>query len=268
MTAIEVEPGVSIHVQDLGSGRPVVLVAGFGLNADAWQGQVYPLTQAGYRVVALDVRGTGRSSKPLEGYGMPRLGADILAVLDALDLRDVTLVGWSFGAQMALNVAATAPQRLAQVVFVGSNAVRASRSDAFPFGGDADDLAVRLVRAERTRRIETRRRTIASAFGKEPDPDVVSWLLHLQMLMPSWAAISCYDTYLKTDQIASLTALTMPVLQIMGRHDPVSPIEGAAWLQERLPDGRLAELDCGHYPMLELPAEFDATLVEFLAEHR
>ena len=263
---VEVEPGVSIHVESYGAGRPVVLVAGFGLNSEAWQGQVHPLTQAGYRAVALDVRGTGQSSKPLTGYAMDRLAADIVAVLDALDLRDVTLVGWSFGAQMALRVAATAPERLAQVVFVGSNAVRASRSAEFPFGGDADDLEARLVRAEQTRRVETRRRTIASAFLAEPDPDVLGWLLRMQLRMPSWAAIECYSTYLQTDQVALLHALSMPVLQIMGTADPVSPIEGAAWLQPRLAAGRLVELTCGHYPMLEVPAEFDAALLTFLAE--
>ena len=266
MTPVEVEPGVVLHVQDVGAGRPVVFVAGFGLNSEAWQGQVYPLTQAGYRFVSLDVRGTGRSGKPLDGYGMDRLAADIVAVLDHLDLRDVTLVGWSFGAQMAMRVAVTAPERLAQVLFVGSNAVRASASAEFPFGGDGEDLERRLVRLEQTRRIETRRRTIAAAFHAAPDPDVIAWLLRMQLQMPSWAAIACYRTYLRTDQVDDVPALKLPVLQIMGTHDPVSPIEGAAWLQERLPSGRVVELDCGHYPMLELPAEFDEALLTFLAE--
>jgi pimeloyl-ACP methyl ester carboxylesterase len=261
---VEVEPGISVHVEDLGAGPPVVFVAGFGLNADAWQGQAHPITQAGRRFVALDVRGTGRSSKPLGSYAMDRLAADIVAVLDALDLHDVTLVGWSFGAQMAMRVAVTAPDRLARVVFVGSNAVRASRSDEFPFGGDAADLEARLVRAELRKRVETRRRTIASAFKEEPDPDVLRWLLDMQLLMPSWAAIPCYRTYLATDQTADVAALKLPVVQIMGTHDPVSPIVGAAWLQERLPTGRLIELDCGHYPMLELPAEFDEALLAAL----
>lgn len=267
---VEVEPGVSIHLHDHqlpgGTGRPVVLVAGFGLNSESWQGQVHPLTQAGHRVVALDVRGTGRSSKPLKGFGMDRLAADIVAVLDHLDLNEVTLVGWSFGGQMAMRVAVTAPQRLAQAVFVGSNAVRASRSEEFPFGGDGEDLERRLVRAERTKRVETRRRTIASAFREEPDPDVLGWLLRMQLQMPSWAAIACYPTYLHTDQVADTSALKLPVLQIMGTHDPVSPIDGAAWLQERLPNGRLVALDCGHYPMLERPLEFDHALLEFLGE--
>ncbi|WP_019874291.1 alpha/beta fold hydrolase [Sporichthya polymorpha] len=270
MPRLEVEPGVEIHVEDhrptKGAGRPVLFVAGFGLHSDAWQGQVHPLTTAGYRALALDVRGTGQSSKPLDAYGMDRLAADVVAVLEGLDLRNATLVGWSFGAQIAMRAAVTAPERLAQLVFVGSNAVRASASAEFPFGGDAADLEARLVRLERTKRIETRRRTIASAFRVEPDPDVLGWLLRMQLQMPSWAAIACYRTYLHTDQVAEVGALKLPVLQIMGSVDPVSPIAGAAWLQERLPDGRLVELDCGHYPMLEVPEAFDDALLTFLAE--
>lgn len=271
-TQIEVEPSVALHVQDFvppeGHGRPVLFVAGFGLSSGAWQGQVHPLTSAGYRVVAMDARGTGRSSKPLTGYGIERLGADINAVIDQLGLSDVTLVGWSFGAQMAMRAAIDAPQRLAQLVFVGSNAVRATASAEFPFGGQADDLEPRLVKAERSRRIESRRRTIESAFLAKPDPDLLGWLLRMQLQMPSWAAIECYRTYLRTDQTALLPELDLPVLQIMGRHDPVSPLEGAAWLQARLKHGSLAELDCGHYPMVEKPLEFDGALLTFLDTYR
>jgi pimeloyl-ACP methyl ester carboxylesterase len=262
---VEVEPGVEIFVQDLGDGPPVVFIAGFGLNGEAWQGQIEQLTAAGYRAIALDVRGTGQSAKPLRGYGMDRLVDDVLAVLDALDLGQVTLVGWSFGGQISMRLAVREPARVRALVMVGSNGARASRSDEYPFGPDGKDLEDRLVHLERTRRIATRRRTIASAFATEPDPDVLGWLLRMQMLMPPWAAIASYPTYLHTDQIADLPALLMPVVQIMGATDPVSPIEGAEWLQERLPNGRLVTLDCGHYPMLDVPAAFDAALLDVLA---
>ncbi len=266
MVFVEVEPGVSIHAQDLGAGRPVVLIAGFGLNSEAWQGQVLALTEAGHRVVAVDVRGTGQSDKPLSGYGMDRLVADLAAVIEHLDLERATLVGWSFGAQISLALATAVPERVASMVWVGSNAVRASRSEQFPFGPEPEVLEARLVQLERTRRIETRRRTIASAFRAEPDADEIGWLLRMQLQMPTWAAIPCYRTYLHTNQTDALGTLSVPLLQIMGIHDPVSPIAGAHWVQERLKDGRLVELDCGHYPMLEVPAEFDEVLLAFLSE--
>jgi pimeloyl-ACP methyl ester carboxylesterase len=261
---VEVEPGVRLYVAEYGAGHPVVLIAGFGLNSEAWQGQVEPLTAAGHRVLALDVRGTGLSTKPLQGYEMPRLVDDVLTVLDTLELDSAAIVGWSFGGQIGMATAATAPDRVSTLVMVGSNGVRASRSEAYPFGPDGKDLEGRLVHLERTKRIATRRRTIASAFAAEPDPDVLGWLLGLQLQMPSWSAIASYPTYLHTDQIGDLPALTMPVRQIMGAVDPVSPIEGAAWLQERLPDGGLVTLDCGHYPMLEVPAAFNEALLQSL----
>jgi non-heme chloroperoxidase len=253
-----------LHFQDIGVGRPVVLIAGFGLNSEAWQGQIEPLTAAGHRVIALDVRGTGSSPKPLVGYDMDTLVGDVVGVLDELRVDRTALVGWSFGGQISMRLAVTHPDRVSALIMVGSNGVRASRSEEYPFGPDGADLEGRLVHLERTKRIATRRRTIASAFAMEPDPDVLAWLLRMQLQMPSWAAIASYPTYLHTDQIADLTSLKLPVRQIMGRVDPVSPIEGAAWLQERLPDGGLITLDCGHYPMLEVPAAFDEALLTFL----
>lgn len=265
MQLVPVEPGVEIAVSDLGTGRPVVLIAGFGLNSEAWQGQVGPLAAAGHRVIALDVRGTGQSSKPLQGYEMDRLAGDVVAVLDHLDVPRAAIVGWSFGGQIGMRVATMARSRVGALVLVGSNGVRASRSEEFPFGPDGGELEARLVHLERTKRIQTRRRTIVSAFGVEPDPGVVGWLLRMQLQMPSWAAIASYATYLHTDLVGELPTLELPVSQVMGSQDPVSPIEGAAWLQQRLPDGRLVELDCGHYPMLEVPAAFDETLLSLLA---
>ncbi|WP_354699698.1 Non-heme chloroperoxidase [Paraconexibacter sp. AEG42_29] len=266
MASVDVEPDVALHVQDVGAGRPVVLLAGFGLNHAVWDGTVLALG-ATNRVLCIDLRGTGRSDKPIGDYGMERLAADVVAVLDALDLEDVTLVGYSFGGQIALKVAATAPKRLAQLVLVCSNGVRASRSDEFPFGPEPAPLQAALVNAERERRVATRRRTVVSAFASEPDAGLLDWLVRQQLDMPSWAAVACYDTYLNTDLVGLLPRVTLPVLQIIGTEDPVTVAEGAPWLQERLADARLVAIEgCGHYPMFEARAEFDEALMGFVAE--
>ncbi|HEX4107109.1 MAG TPA: alpha/beta hydrolase [Solirubrobacteraceae bacterium] len=268
MGLIEAEPGVRLHVQDVGRGRPVVLVAGFGLSHDAWDSTVRALCER-HRVICIDVRGTGDSDKPAGpgAYAIERLAADIVAVLDALALERVTLVGWSFGAQMSLRVAASAPARLAQLVLLCSNAVRASRSEDFPFGPPPDRLRAALVRAEIETRIPTRRAAIASGFHAKPDESLVDWLLAISLRMPSWAAIACYETYLHSDLTADLAAVTLPVLQLMGDHDPVSLADGAPWVQERLPDGRLVVLEeCGHYPMFEAREPYERALLGFTGE--
>jgi non-heme chloroperoxidase len=260
---IAVEPDVRLFVQDIGEGRPIVLIAGFGLSHEVWDREVRELSSC-YRVVCIDLRGTGGSDKPLGDYSVGRLADDVQAVLSQLDLHDVTLVGWSFGGQIAFHLAASSADRLAQLVLVCSNGVRASRSPAFPFGAPADPLLEALVRGEREQRLASRRQTIASGFHGEPDRDALEFLLRVQLQMPSWAAVACFHSYLMTDLVDQLPAVTLPVLQIVGTEDRVTPPKGARWLQDQLADARLIELPaCGHYPMFEAGACFDAALLEF-----
>jgi pimeloyl-ACP methyl ester carboxylesterase len=269
---VEVEPGVRLHVQDVGpadAGRPVVLLAGLGLDHEVWDGPVASLG-GHHRVVCIDLRGTGRSDAPIGDYSLGRLALDVTTVLERLDLADVALVGHSFGGQVALLVAATAPGRLGRIAMVSSNGVRASRSHEFPFGPPAEALEAVLVRAEREGRPAARRRNVLAGFrpaagsGAAPDPDLVDWLVRCQLRMPSWAAIACYHTYLHTDLTGELVAVKVPVLQILGSDDPVTSVEGGPWVQARLADARLVVLDgCGHYPMFEARSRFDELLSEF-----
>jgi pimeloyl-ACP methyl ester carboxylesterase len=261
MSLIEVEPGVSVYAQEVGSGAPVVLIAGFGMSHEVWDAEVRELAGAGHRVVCIDLRGTGRSDKPLGFYSIGRLASDVSTVLEALDLAEVTLAGWSFGGQVSFALAASSPERLKQLVLVCSNGVRASRSEAFPFGAPPESLLAALVRGETEDRIASRYATIASGFAGEPDPRVVEYLVRIQLQMPSWAAVACYESYLLSDLVGSAGDVKLPVLQILGAGDPVTPVDGARWLQERLPDARLVTLeDCGHYPMLEAGPAFGAAL--------
>lgn len=91
---MEFEPGVRLHVQDLGEGPPVVLPAGFGLDYEVWD--QWCAHRARHRVLAVDLRGPGASDKPASGYTMERLALDGHGA-ERLDLPEVTLVGYSFG---------------------------------------------------------------------------------------------------------------------------------------------------------------------------
>ncbi|KAA9160507.1 alpha/beta hydrolase [Amycolatopsis acidicola] len=264
MVYVEVDRDIRLHVQDLGSGTPVVLVAGFGLDHQVWDRQVRVLAER-YRVICVDQRGHGLSDKPLGGYGVDRLGLDLRAALAALEVRGCAMVGWSFGGQVAFQVAAEDPGLVERLVLVGSNGVRASRSAEFPFGLVPEKLAPPLVEAEKRDRLSARRATIAGGFAENPGEDVLRWLLDRSLQMPSWAAVSCYESMLFTDLTAEIPRVTMPVLQLIGSDDPVHSAKGARWLNDRLSDSRLVELPgCGHYPMLEAAAEFDAALLAFL----
>lgn len=264
MVHVEVD-GVRLHVQDLGEGPPVVLVSGFGLDHGLWDRQVRVLVEAGLRVVCVDQRGHGLSDKPVRGYAVEELAADLRGVLEELELEGVTLVGHSFGGQVAFHLAATAPERVARLVLVGSNGLRASRSERFPFGRPPEATVAALVGGETTGRIASRVETIASGFAVPPASRVLDWLVAASLRMPSWAAVACYRSMLETDLFDDLEKVTQPVLQVIGAADPVHSAKGARWLNEQLVDARLVEIEaCGHYPMLESPAELEDALLSFV----
>ena len=113
---------VRLHVEDSGgTGRPVVLIHGWPLSAESWKAQVPALRDAGYRVVAYDRRGFGRSDKPADGYEYDTLADDLAGVLEDLDLKDATLVGFSMGGgEVARDVAKHGESRLHSVVFASA----------------------------------------------------------------------------------------------------------------------------------------------------
>ncbi len=117
----QVEPGITISYIDVAPERPLrtfVLVHGFGGNATQWQYQIETLSQHN-RVLAIDLRGHGQSSRPDSGYEMDRLVADIMAVLDHLNLRQkVVLAGHSFGVAIATELAYRHPKRFSHLILI------------------------------------------------------------------------------------------------------------------------------------------------------
>ena len=263
MPMIQVEDGVQLNVQDVGCGPAVVFISGFGLDHQLWDRQVRVLAGAGRRVVCITQRGQGNSDHPFTGYGLPRLGEDVLAVLDALEVPSATLVGHSFGGQVVFQAAASAKERIPKIVLVGA-AIRVSTEDEATRHARADPIVETMVSAEIADRIGARHRLIRTSFGSEPDPRVVDWIMNTFMLMPTWSAIECYNTLLRSNFADEVPRMTQPVLQINGARDPVHSHRESRRLHELLPESTLVELDCGHFPMLELPEEFDQALIDFL----
>ncbi|MGC4938175.1 alpha/beta fold hydrolase [Kribbella sp. DT2] len=113
---------VKVHVDDHGgSGRPVVLIHGWPLSGESWSEQIAALSGAGLRVITYDRRGFGRSDKPKAGYGYDTLADDLAGLLEELDLRDVSLVGFSMGGgEVARYVAKYGEERLHSVVFAAA----------------------------------------------------------------------------------------------------------------------------------------------------
>jgi len=132
-----------VHVEDTGgTGRPVVLIHGWPLSGQSWQDQVGPLSQAGYRVVSYDRRGFGRSDKPHGGYDYDTLADDLEGVLSELDLRDVTLVGFSMGGgEVARYITKHGQDRLRSAVFAAAVPPYLAQTEDNPQGPLTQELA-------------------------------------------------------------------------------------------------------------------------------
>src|SRR3712207_3290930 len=143
---------IELSYEDHGTGRVVVLLHGWPVDSRSWEPQLHPLLQAGYRVITYDRRGFGRPSRPTVGYDFDTLAEDLDKVLTALDVRDVTLVGFSLGTgELARYVGRHGTDRLRACVFIESLAPSFAKSDANPEGVDpaAVDGVQQAIRTDR-----------------------------------------------------------------------------------------------------------------------
>jgi non-heme chloroperoxidase len=129
---------VKIHYEDYGTGRPVVLIHGWPLSSSSWEKQVNALVGTGYRVIAYDRRGFGKSSQPWSGYEYDTLAADLHALVTTLDLRDVALVGFSMGGgEVARYIGAHGTDRVSSATFVSAVTPYLLKASDNPEGVDA-----------------------------------------------------------------------------------------------------------------------------------
>jgi len=262
---IEVDSGVSLFVQDIGEGRPVVLLPGLFMSHAVWDAQVCEL-MAHARTVCIDLRGHGQSSKPASGYDIARHISDVAAVLDDLDLMDVVLVGWSFGGAVAFGLAAARPDRVTKLMIVGSNAVRFQPDEEFPHGLDPA-IGAALLAGEREARPVVRHGALHASFHHLPAQPYLDWLANDAMQTPSWAGAQCIQALIDLDQVALIQEVKAPVQQIHGIQDPSWPIEGTRWLNRHLQNASLVEYDeCGHFAPLECQADFNRRLLSFVGD--
>ena len=135
MTQITTQDGTQLYYKDWGSGQPVVFSHGWPLSADAWDDQMVFLASHGYRCIAHDRRGHGRSSQPWKGNDMDTYADDLAALVDALDLKDAIHVGHSTGGgEFARYIGRHGTTRVAKAVLIGAVPPLMLKTDANPGG--------------------------------------------------------------------------------------------------------------------------------------
>ena len=222
-----------VHVDDTGgTGRPVVLIHGWPLSAESWSEQTAALSAAGYRVVAYDRRGFGRSDKPSGGYDYDTLADDLDGVLSELDLNDVTLVGFSMGGgEVARYIAKHGQDRLHSVVFAAAVPPYLLKTDDNPDGPLTEAAAGEMkdgLESDRTTFFDGFTTAFFSVDGElkvtEAQRQEAIVLCHQS---DEKAALGCMEAFAMTDFRKDLAAVTVPTLVIHGDGDGTVPFEGS-----------------------------------------
>ncbi|RPE74347.1 MULTISPECIES: alpha/beta fold hydrolase [unclassified Frondihabitans] len=228
-------PAVDLHYEDYGQGKPVVLIHGWPLSGRSWEGQVPALVEAGHRVITYDRRGFGQSSQPWNGYDYDTFAADLKAVLDELDLQDVTLIGFSMGGgELARFVSLYGTERIAKLVFASAVPPYLYKASDNPEGGVDDDLAAWFhdgIVGDRPKFLNEFVKMFFTA-GKPSlinkplvSDEQVAYNLAIAELASPKGTLDCTVAFATTDFRDDLTKIDVPTLVIHGDSDAIVPFE-------------------------------------------
>jgi pimeloyl-ACP methyl ester carboxylesterase len=264
---------IELYVEDLGRGRPVVLLHGWPLDGRSWEPQLHPLLAAGYRVVTYDRRGFGRSSRPSVGFDFDTLADDLATVLDELDLRDVTLVGFSLGTgELARYVGRHGTGRLRSLVIIESLAPSFTTSADNPGGVDEAGVAgvQRAILDDRYAWLTGQLADFLNLddhLGKRVSEETVRAAWAAGAEASPYATWACVFGWLD-DFGADIEKIDVPTLILHGTADRILPLDGQGRrLHAALPHARYVEIDGGpHLVCVTHAAEVNQELLTFLAD--
>jgi len=239
MAKISTTDGTEIFYKDWGAGQPVVFSHGWPLNADAWDDQMFLVASNGYRAVAHDRRGHGRSSQPWSGNEMDTYADDLAELIDKLDLQDAILVGHSTGGgEVTRYLGRHGTARVAKALLLGAIPPLMLKTEANPGGTpiEAFDAIRAGVLADRSQFYKD---LSGSFYGANRPDSTVSqgirdafWVWSMQVGLKG--AYDCVKAFSETDLTEDLKKIDVPTLIAHGDDDQIVPIGASAQLSSKL----------------------------------
>ncbi len=268
MPFLETSPGAEIYCEEIGAGRPLVMLHGWAMSQRVWRFQ-HELADT-CRLVLPDLAGHGRSDAPAADLTLGGLAGDIVLLFKRLDLADAVLLGWSLGSQVALTAFPEIRERLAGLVLVGATP-RVTSADGYPHGLPGKEprgMGLRLRRDFSGAMGEFFRRMFTPGeLSREQENRIAREIVMEGRLPRPEVALAGLDILAAADLREMLPAIDRPTLLLHGSCDAICPPGAARFMATRLPDARLMEFEgVGHAPFLSRPAMFNTALRRFLRE--
>ena len=271
MSTVVTKDGATIFYKDWGSGRPIVFSHGWPLNANAWDPQLLFMASNGFRAVAHDRRGHGRSSQSWDGNTMDDYADDLATVIETLDLHDAVLVGHSTGGgEVVRYIGRHGSERVAKVVLVGAIPPVMLKTPGNPDGTPMevfDDMRAKVL-ADRSQLFAD---LSAPFYGANRPGSNVSqgirdefWLMGMQVNLK--AAHDCIEQFSESDFNEDLKRIDVPMLLIHGDDDQIVPIDASANLTARAVPGAELKVYAGasHGLFTTHTEQFNADLLDFV----
>jgi len=263
---------VDLYYEDHGSGSPVVLIHGWPLNGASWEKQTAALLAAGHRVITYDRRGFGRSSQPTVGYNYDTFAADLDAVLNALKLTDVSLVGFSMGTgEVTRYIGKYGPKRVRKAVLIGTLGPYLVKTADNPDGVDRSvfEGIKTAIKADRPAFLMSFLHNFYNydvTAGKLVSERVVEANWNVATTASATGTVTCVDSWIE-DFRHDISRNTVPTLILHGDADRILPADATSRRQAKLiKNVKFVELKGGPHGVLWTHAEqVNSELVRFLA---
>jgi non-heme chloroperoxidase len=232
MTYVTATDNTKLYVKDWGTGRPVILMHGWPLSADSWDDQAMALADAGYRAIAYDRRGFGRSEQPWSGYDYDTLADDLANVIEQTGAKDATIVGFSMGGgEVARYMSRHGGKGVVKAALISS---------VVPFmlkTGDNPEGVDQSVFDDMTQGMKDDRAKFFAGFFKDffgvslvshpVSAEMIEWARSVSMQAGLKPTLACAKAFATTDFRPNLAAFKVPTLIIHGTDDKTVPIDGS-----------------------------------------
>jgi pimeloyl-ACP methyl ester carboxylesterase len=267
MAYLEREQNKQVYFEDYGSGdNAIVLIHGWGMGVRTWDYTLPALVAAGYRVVALDHRGCGKSDMDFADMGIVSIAGDVVAIVKSLGLNRVVLNGWSLGGAVAVEAASQLKETCCGLVLTcGATPVYLQKSD-YPYGGTDEALAETMT-AMAADRVNFLAALSQGICASEVSAELVSWMWQIFMQSSPLAAPTLAELG-PLDQREQIAALSLPILSFVGSQDAVVDPNVCRSVADY--NSNVTTVECensGHAPFIDETSRYDQALHAFLGQH-